>query len=193
MHIRIVDPESGQPLPTGATGEITVKGVTLMRGYYKVPPEECLDDEGWFHTQDAGYLDDQGYLHWTGRMSGLIKTAGANVSPIEVEFQVAQLGVFGVTSVVGVPHPSLGEVVVMCSVPLRAAQPDIPEVLGRLRQNLASYKIPKRVLLFSDAELAFTSSDKLQLDQVRRLAAERIIATDDDEAWVAHLRARYGD
>jgi hypothetical protein len=81
----------------------------------------------------------------------------------------------------------------MCSVPLRAAQPDIPEVLGRLRQNLASYKIPKRVLLFSDAEMAFTSTDKLQLDQVRRLAAERIIATDDDEAWVAHLRARYGD
>lgn len=193
MRIRIVDTETGEPLPPGESGEITVKGVYLMRTYYKVAPEACLDDEGWFHTQDAGHLDEQGYLHWHGRISGMIKTGGSNVSPVEVETRAAESGVLGVVTVVGVPHHLLGEAVVMCAVPLQGTEPDPAPVLSHLRATLATYKVPRRILYFSDEELRFTASDKVQADLVRRLAVERLVATDEDQEWVSHLKAVSGD
>jgi len=192
MRIRIVDVETGAPLPAGESGEITVKGIYLMRTYYKILPEDCLDDEGWFHTQDAGYLDEEGYLHWHGRISGMIKTGGSNVSPIEVETAVAALGTYGVVSVVGVPHHLLGEAVVMCAVPLVDTEPDTAATLAELRRSLAPYKVPKRVLLFGEGELSFTASEKVRVDEVRRLAAERIVASDDDAEWAAHLKSFLG-
>lgn len=189
MRIRVVDVDSGLPLPSGESGEITVKGFYLMRTYYKVAPEECLDDEGWFHTKDAGHLDEEGYLHWHGRISGMIKTGGSNVSPVEVETRAMELGLFGVVSAVGVPHPLLGEAVVLCAVPLEGAEPDPADVITRLRSVLASYKVPKRILFFGEKELCFTASEKVLLDGVRRLAASRLVAVDDDRDWVAHLEA----
>ncbi|HMD45765.1 MAG TPA: AMP-binding protein [Acidimicrobiales bacterium] len=189
MRIRIVDTETGEPLAPGESGEITVKGVTLMRTYYKVAPEKALDDEGWYHSGDAGHLDDQGYLHWHGRISGLIKTGGSNVSPVEVETRASEVEGVGVVSVIGVPHPMLGEAVVMCVVPLRDVELDL-DALGRhLRATLATYKVPRRVLLFEDGELSFTSSDKVVFDELRQLAARRLVETDDDADWVACLEA----
>jgi fatty-acyl-CoA synthase len=193
MQIRVVDPDNGEPVPVGVTGEITVKGVTLMRGYYKLPAEEALDDEGWFHTRDAGYLDQAGYLHWSGRISGLIKTAGANVSPIEVETRAAELGMLGVCTVLGVPHPTLGEAVVLAGVPLGEVKFDADRFLAYLREHLASYKVPRRVLLFEDALLEFTSSDKVRIDQVRQLVVDRLISSDDDVEWISFLRKGTGD
>jgi acyl-CoA synthetase (AMP-forming)/AMP-acid ligase II len=193
MRIRIVDTESGAPLPPGESGEITVKGVYLMRTYYKVAPEACLDDEGWFHTQDAGHLDEQGYLHWHGRISGMIKTGGSNVSPVEVETRAVESGVLGVVTVIGVPHHLLGEAVVMCAVPLQGTEPDPAAVLAHLRANLAVYKVPRRILFFGDEELRFTASDKVQADLARRLAVERLLATDEDGDWVAYLKTRGPD
>jgi acyl-CoA synthetase (AMP-forming)/AMP-acid ligase II len=190
MQIRIVDPESGEPVPVGATGEITVKGVTLMRGYYKLLPEDALDDEGWFHTQDAGYLDKGGYLHWSGRISGLIKTAGANVSPIEVETRAATLKMIGICTVVGVPHPTLGEAVVLAGVALQGITFDADRFLVYLREHLASYKVPRRVLLFEEAQLQFTSSDKVRIDRVRQLVIDRLISSDDDLEWISFLRTK---
>jgi fatty-acyl-CoA synthase len=193
MQIRIVDPDNGEPVPAGVTGEITVKGVTLMRGYYKLVAEEALDDEGWFHTQDAGYLDEGGYLHWSGRISGLIKTAGANVSPIEVETRAAELKMIGVCTVLGVPHPTLGEAVVLAGVPLEETEFDADRFLAYLREHLASYKVPRRVLLFEDAQLQFTASDKVRIDRVRQLVVDRLISSDDDLEWISFLRKATGD
>ena len=85
MEIRIVDPDTGMPRAKDQHGEIIVRGATLMQRYWKVPLENVLDAEGFFHTGDGGSLDGSGLLHWTGRLSGMIKTGGANVSPIEVE------------------------------------------------------------------------------------------------------------
>ena len=70
-------------------GEIAIRGATLMRGYYKVEPEQCFDELGFFRTRDGGQLDADGYLHWTGRLSDMIKTGGANVSPVEIEASLA--------------------------------------------------------------------------------------------------------
>ena len=115
--IRIIDGVSGDALGPGEEGEITLKGLTLMRGYVKVPPEEAFDSEGYFHTGDAGWVDDRGLLHWTGRLTTVIKTSGANVSPLEVEELLATHPDVKGVAVVGVPDPSAGELVIACVVP----------------------------------------------------------------------------
>jgi fatty-acyl-CoA synthase len=154
-------------------------------------PEECFDEDGWFHTRDSGYLDSDGLLHWTGRMSGLIKTAGANVSPVEVETKIAGLGLLGTAAVVGVPHPTLGEAVVLCGVPRDRVDVSPTDVIDSLHGSLASYKVPRRVLLFSHADFVRTDNEKVRLAEIRRVAAQRIIATDEDEEWVAFLQATF--
>jgi acyl-CoA synthetase (AMP-forming)/AMP-acid ligase II len=189
MEIRIVDPITGAPRLPGQEGEIAVRGVTMMRGYYKVSPEECFDDEGWFRTQDAGYLDEQGYLHWAGRLSGVIKTAGANVAPAEVEAALQAWGRLKIVAVVGLPHPTLGEAVVLCAVPDGEVTGD--EVTAHLRTVLAPYKVPRRILFFDDDEITYTGSEKVRVRDLRRLAARRVAAGTDE--WAAFLRDRHAD
>ncbi|HUE59743.1 MAG TPA: long-chain fatty acid--CoA ligase, partial [Acidimicrobiales bacterium] len=80
-RLRVIDPESGRLLGSGESGELAVFGPTLMDHYVGTMPQECFDSDGFFHTGDAGWFDEDGYLHWTGRRSEMIKTGGANVSP----------------------------------------------------------------------------------------------------------------
>jgi acyl-CoA synthetase (AMP-forming)/AMP-acid ligase II len=177
MEVRIVDPETAVPLAPGRPGEIAVRGLTLMRGYHKVEPEHVFDAEGFFHTQDGGFLDSRGVLHWTGRLSSLIKTGGANVSPLEIEKALASHPGLKLGLAVGVPHPTLGEVVVLCAVASRdAAEPSESELRGFLRARVAPYKVPRRVLFFREGELAYTGSQKVQLAPLRDAALRRLQA-----------------
>ena len=86
-----------------------------MLGYHKVDPEEYLDRNGYFRTGDSGHLDETGILHWGGRLTGMIKTAGANVSPEEISSKLLW-GRLKACDVVPVPHPLLGEAVVLCAI-----------------------------------------------------------------------------
>ena len=176
-EIAIVDPEAGARLPVGAHGEIAVRGATLMRGYYKVEPEHVFDRDGFFRTQDGGSLDADGHLHWTGRLSGLIKTGGANVSPVELERVLAAYPGLRVAAAVGVPHPTLGEVLVLCAVPLAGApNPDEAAIQAFVRERLAPYKVPRRVLLFSERDFQYTANQKAQLAPLREMALRRLAA-----------------
>ena len=172
--LRIVDPESGAPLPPGEEGEIAVKGPTLMRGYHKVAPELVFDADGFFRTQDGGSLDADGRLHWSGRLGNLIKTGGANVSPVEIEELLEGHPDLRLGIPVGVGHPSLGEVVVLCAVAAGGASPDEEGLRDWLRQRLAAYKVPKRVLFFRSEELAFTANQKVQTGPLREAALRRL-------------------
>jgi len=174
--LRIVDPESGKRLSAGSEGEIAVKGVTFMRGYYKVLPEHYLDDEGFFRTQDGGCLDTDGYLHWSGRLGNLIKTGGANVSPVEIETVLANHPDVKIGIPVGIGHPTLGEVVVLCAVPVDDAVLDEAELRAWLRERLAAYKVPKRVLLFRVADLSYTGNQKVQTAPLKEEALRRLEA-----------------
>ncbi|MBE1535559.1 acyl-CoA synthetase (AMP-forming)/AMP-acid ligase II [Actinomadura algeriensis] len=87
--VKIVDPLGGAVVPRGEPGEICVKGPTLMLGYLGTPLDETLDAEGFFHTGDGGHIDADGRLFWTGRLTDIIKTGGANVSPREVDEALA--------------------------------------------------------------------------------------------------------
>jgi len=178
VELRIVDPASGAPIAAGEPGEIAVRGETLMRGYYKLEPELAFDADGWFHTQDGGFLDPDGHLHWTGRLSNLIKTGGANVSPIEIEGALRAYPGLLAALAVGVPHPSLGEVVVLCAIARGDARPapDGEAIRAFLRERLAPYKVPRRVLFFRPGELAYTGNQKIQLAPLRAAASARLAA-----------------
>jgi fatty-acyl-CoA synthase len=173
---KIVDPLSGETAPLGERGEIAVKGPTLMLGYIGVPLEETLDAEGFFRTGDGGYIDERSRIVWEGRLNDIIKTGGANVSPLEVDEVLAACPGIKVARTVGVPHESLGEMVVACVVPREGATLDEGAVRDFLKARLASYKVPRRVLLVDEAELTLTGSAKVKLGDLRALAVKRLEA-----------------
>jgi fatty-acyl-CoA synthase len=174
VTLKITDPLTGSVVPRGEAGEISVKGPTLMLGYIGTPLDETLDAEGFFPTGDGGYLDASGRLYWQGRLTDIIKTGGANVSPREVdEAMIAHSGV-KLAQTVGVPHQTLGEVVVSCVVPHDDVILDTGQLLAFLRQRLASYKVPRHVLFFSQDEVSLTGNAKIKAGDLRELAAKRL-------------------
>jgi fatty-acyl-CoA synthase len=176
VTLKIVDPLTGAVVPRGEHGEICVKGPTLMLGYVGTPLDETLDSEGFFRTGDGGYLDDVGRLFWEGRLSDIIKTGGANVSPLEVDEALARYPGVKVSHTVGVPHETLGEVVVACVVPHDGTSLEAGEIRKFLRERLASYKVPRHVLFLREDDLALTGNAKIKSSDLRELAAKRLQA-----------------
>jgi acyl-CoA synthetase (AMP-forming)/AMP-acid ligase II len=174
VTLKIVDPLTGRIVERGQRGEICVKGPTLMLGYIGTPLDETLDAEGFLCTGDGGYLDDEGRLYWEGRLTDIIKTGGANVSPREVDEALMQHAGVKVAQTVGVPHETLGEMVVSCVVPHNCANVAAEEIRAFLAERLASFKVPRRVLFFDDGEIALTGTAKIKLSDLRRLAGERL-------------------
>lgn len=189
MLLRIVDPETGAPLARGEKGEIAVKGATFMKGYAKVDPQLYIDAEGYFRTQDGGHFDAEGYLHWSGRLSNLIKTGGANVSPLEIEAVAAQQPGLRTALAVGVPHPTLGEAIVLCAVPSEGTVVDVDALQSALREKLAAYKAPRWILVFEASELSFTGNQKVQVGPLREAAQARL---ERDRVEIAGFRYERG-
>ncbi|MBW8784350.1 MAG: AMP-binding protein [Novosphingobium sp.] len=172
--IKVVDPLTGVTVPRGERGEIAFKGPTLMLGYVGIPLDESLDDEGFFRTNDGGYVDDRGRLVWEGRLNDIVKTGGANVSPLEVDEIIRACPGVKLVQTVGVPDELLGELVVSCIVPHHGATLDEPTIRDFAREKLASFKVPRRVLFFAEDELKTTGSAKIKTAELRKLAAERL-------------------
>ena len=172
--IKIVDPLTGVVVPRGERGEIAVKGPTLMLGYIGKPADETFDAEGFFRTGDGGYLDQSGRLYWEGRLTDIIKTGGANVSPLEIDDVLATYPGIKLARTVGVPHDTLGEMVVACVVAHTGVTLQEAAIRDFARQSLASYKVPRRVLLFEEGEVALTGSAKIKSSELRKMAGEKL-------------------
>jgi acyl-CoA synthetase (AMP-forming)/AMP-acid ligase II len=171
--IKIVDPMTGQGVERNVNGEIAVKGPTLMLEYLRVPSENAFDEEGFFRTGDGGFIDDQGRLHWLGRLNDIIKTGGANVSPLEIDAVLIQCPGVKIGATVGVPHDTLGELVVSCVVVEAGVTLDEVTVRSFLAKQLSSYKVPRRVLFLEESDLTFTASNKVKTAPLRELATQR--------------------
>jgi acyl-coenzyme A synthetase/AMP-(fatty) acid ligase len=166
----IVD-EDGAPVPTGTIGEICVRGDALMRGMVGKSRAEIFDEDGWYHTRDAGRFDDDGYLYFTGRTDDMIKTAGANVSPVEVESVLVAMDEVREAYVVGVPDPERGAIVTGVVVTARGATISEPELVARCRAHLAAYKVPKRWEIVQNTDtLPYTTTNKID----RRALVQRL-------------------
>jgi acyl-CoA synthetase (AMP-forming)/AMP-acid ligase II len=172
--LKVVDPESGAVLPRGQRGEICIKGPTLMSGYLGKSAEECFDREGYYCTGDGGYVDGIGRLYWEGRLTEIIKSGGANVSPLEIDAVLANAPGVRRAQTVGVPHDTLGEMVVACVVAQDGSALDEDGMREFLRQKLASYKVPRRVLFLREDELPLTANGKVKSGELRQLAGQRL-------------------
>jgi len=176
-RLRVVDPDTGRLLGPGESGELAVAGPTLMEHYVGKTRDECLDPDGFFHTGDAGWFDEAGFLHWTGRRSEMIKTGGANVSPAEIEVALRAFGPAKLARVIGRPDARLGEIAVLCLVLRDGETASTEDVRSFLRERLASYKVPKEILFLADGEVPMTSSDtKVRDEELRRIIDARLDA-----------------
>lgn len=172
--VRIINPETGDLLPVGESGEITVKGPTLSPGYLRVAPETTFDDDGFMRSGDCGHFTEAGYLVWEGRLSDTIKTGGANVSPTEIDAVLSKHPSVQSTFTVGVPHDTLGEIVVSCVLLRDGQQLEADALRQYAKEYLASYKVPREVLFFAEDELPMTGSNKIQRPELKKLAQERL-------------------
>ncbi|OBK74010.1 class I adenylate-forming enzyme family protein [Mycobacterium sp. 1274761.0] len=146
-------------------GELCIRGPYVMQRYHKRSREECFDADGWFHTGDLVRVDADGYYYYLGRSDSLIKSAGANVAPAEVERVIARLT--GSTAYVfGIPDADRGQAVAA----VVATDNDVDESALRdsLKRELSAYKVPRRIVAVKPAQIPVLSSGKVD---VKRLAA----------------------
>lgn len=174
MDHKVVDPETGESLPPDQTGEICVRGYALMQGLYKVEREDAFDRDGYYHTGDSGRFDAEGHLFFKGRLGDLIKTAGANVTPREVEVVLESLPEVKEAYVVGVPEPARGQDVA-AAVVLHAGRAAGADALrAAVKSQLSAYKVPRHLLFFASEELPFTDTGKIDRAGLVALLARRL-------------------
>jgi fatty-acyl-CoA synthase len=174
VTVKIIDPLTSEIVPVGERGEICVKGPTLMLGYIGIALTDTLDADGFLRTGDGGHVDCQGRMYWHGRLNDIIKTGGANVSPVEVDTLLRKMPGVKISQTVGVPHATLGELVVSCIVPHDGAALSEDIVKAFAKEQLASFKVPRNVLFFAEDELATTGTNKIKTADLKKLAAERL-------------------
>lgn len=170
--LRIVDQESGEPCDRGETGEIQVRGEGVSAGYFDRPglTDEAFIQDDWMHTNDLGWLDEAGFLHFVGREDDMIKTGGENVSPSDVEAVINEVDGVAEAAVVGVPDDRWGERVAAAVV--RSDDDLNRETIDRYcRDHLAGFKLP-RTIVFVDT-LPKQGSGKLDRSAVVALLSKR--------------------
>lgn len=141
FEVRVVDPQD-RSLPTGEVGEVVCTGPAVMSGYWNLPDATAQTlRNGWMHTGDMGYIDEQGLLHIVDRRNDMIVSGGENVYPREVEAVLADLEELREVAVVGLPHPRWGQQVTGV-VPHDAPDDDVLDAF--LRERIAGYKVPRR-------------------------------------------------
>jgi acyl-CoA synthetase (AMP-forming)/AMP-acid ligase II len=179
---KIVDPATGAALPPGQHGEICVRGYNVMQGLHKVEREATFDRDGFYHTGDGGRFDADGRLYFEARLGDMIKTAGANVAPREVEVVIDAFPEVQASFVVGVPDSARGQNVAAAVVLKAGARLDAAECRRRLRAELSAYKVPRHWFFCAKTSLPFTDSGKIDKGKLGPLLAARIAAGDTGEA-----------
>jgi malonyl-CoA/methylmalonyl-CoA synthetase len=167
VEVRVTGPD-GAPLPQGEAGSIEVRGPNVFGGYWRLPEKtaEEFRPGGWFITGDLGAFDADGYLSILGRAKDLVITGGLNVYPAEVEAALDDLPGVAASAVIGVPHHDFGEAVVACVIPAKGCSPDEAAIRAALRDRLAAFKLPKRVLILPD--FPRNAMGKIQKAELRR-------------------------
>jgi len=167
VGVRVVG-DDGQPLPTGEAGQVEVRGPNVFQTYLGMPDKtaEAFTPDGWFKTGDVGRFDAAGYLFLVGRAKDLIISGGFNVYPAEVETELDKLPGVAESAVVGVPHADFGEGVLAVVVPVVGATLDDQALIATLKERLAGYKVPKRILLAD--ELPRNAMGKVQKNLLRQ-------------------------
>ncbi len=171
---KIVDPVTLEDLPVGATGELWLRGYSLMLGLHKKERADTFTADGWYRTGDGGHFDEDGHFYFTGRMGDLIKSAGMNITPRDVELVLEALPEVAMAFVAGIPAGDRGEDVA-AAIALRPGEAlDADEVRARVKAEIASYKVPRHVAVFGDqTELPWLDSGKIDRRRLTAILVER--------------------
>ena len=166
VEVRIVDKE-GQTLPTGEIGEIAVKGPNAMKGYWNKPEETAKSlRNGWVHTGDAGYIDDDGFVFLVDRVKDMIVSGGENVYSAEVENAVMNHPAVEQVVVVGIPSEKWGEQV-HAEIILKSGQSaSVEDIIAKTKEYIANYKCP-RSIKFRTEPFPLSGAGKLLKRDVR--------------------------
>jgi long-chain acyl-CoA synthetase len=159
LAVRIVNPSSCEDVALGEEGELIVRGPNLMHGYHNKPAETASAlRKGWYHTGDLARSDPSGYLTITGRIKELIIRGGQNIAPAEIEDIVVRYPQVKDCAVVGLRHPTLGEVPCLFVVAKENVL-DVSGLLDHCRAHLSAYKIPEATHVVE--EIPRTGSGKI--------------------------------
>jgi fatty-acyl-CoA synthase len=143
IQIKVINRETGADCASGEIGEIVVEGYNLMSCYYKAALDtQAIDDSGWLHTGDLGFIAEDGYLHLTGRAKELIIRGGENIMPSEIAEAISQFPDVADVKVQGVPDDFFGEVVGASIVMKDGKKLDTEALKAFLAERLAKYKLP---------------------------------------------------
>ncbi|XP_071913174.1 4-coumarate--CoA ligase-like 1 isoform X1 [Coffea arabica] len=170
LEVKFVDPETGRSLPKNTPGEICVRSQCVMKGYYKNEHETALtiDKDGWLHTGDVGYIDDDGDVFVVDRIKELIKYKGFQVAPAELEGVLLTHPSVEDAAVVGLPDKEAGEIPSAWVVISPGAKENEEDIIKHVAANVAHYKKVRR-LQFVDA-IPKSPSGKI----MRRLIKEKM-------------------
>lgn len=145
-EVRIVD-SSGNNVPTGAVGEVIARALSGTTAYYKneAQTKETFKN-GWCHTGDLAYFDEEGYLYLSGRIKDMIITGGQNVFSAEVENVLMAHPAIADCAVIGLPDEKWGETVTAVIVKRTGAKITEEEIIAFCKQEMAGFKVPKRII-----------------------------------------------
>ena len=151
VEMKIVD-EEGHELPVGQVGEIVARGPRVMTGYWRdeEKTEETIDKEGWVHTGDIAYVDEDGYFFLAGRATDMIIRAGENISPEEVEAVLHSHPKVEEAAVIGVPDEEWGEIPIAIVVVKRGETATPDEIIEYCRVKMSSFKKPRSVIFTNE-------------------------------------------
>mgnify|MGYP003347033659 CR=1 FL=1 len=175
VELRITD---ALPSDDGeAVGMIEVRGPNVCAGYWRSPEKTAADrtEDGYFRTGDLGSIDADGYVHISGRAKDLVITGGYNVYPKEIEMELDSLPDITESAIFGVPHPDFGEGVTAAVTVRPGITIEENVLISTLRQRLAAYKVPKRILVLE--ELPRNTMGKVQKNRLRETFATLYQAT----------------
>jgi acyl-CoA synthetase (AMP-forming)/AMP-acid ligase II len=165
VSVAVVD-SAGKKLPPSQVGEILLKSPAKMIGYWKLPEATAKTlIDGWIHTGDAGYLDDEGYIYICDRLKDMICYAGENVYPAEIENILSSHPAIAEVGVIGVPDEDFGESIKAIVVLKADRSAKALEIINFVRGKLADFKLPRSVEFVKS--LPRTPSGKIQKGKLR--------------------------
>ena len=173
VDVSIQDPETGKELAPGETGEILVRGWSVMKGYYKMPEQtaKAIDEQGWLHTGDFGIMDEDGRLRFASRIKDVFRVGGENVAPAEVEDVLHRHPKVKQAQVIGVPDPRLIEVPAAYVILKEGEHATPDEIAEWSRTKMANFRVPRYVKIVDSFEkIGMTGSAKVQKNKLRAQA-----------------------
>lgn len=174
IECKIVDPETGEDVGPGVTGEFCCRGYNVMRGYYKMEEatRSVIDEDGWLHSGDLAMCDEDGYYKITGRIKDMIIRGGENIYPREIEELIYTHEAVQDVQVIGVPSKKFGEEVMACIILKEGYDITTEDMTAFISKNMSRHKVPSYIK-FVDS-FPMNAAGKIQKFKMREQAIQEL-------------------